>query len=139
MAQRPDGEERVTTSAPAVKKKTPVELELDEGQIRSTHYQEGVRPMIIAPLADSRSKHLRGRRMFWWTAAVLVALAVVLAGNALLTDAAVWLTFAVVARLEVVDRRRVRRAAHRAALRDRMAMREAIVVGNAHVITEVAA
>lgn len=91
---------------------------------------------IIASRTDNRPLHLRTRRTAWWGIAVLAALVVVIAANPLVTDAAVWLAFAAATRVAVVDRRRTRRAAHRAEVWQRIATAEAVEIGNAHSIEE---
>jgi len=80
------------------------------------------------------------RAIVWTVLAVLAAFVVVLAANPLVTDCTIWVAAVIVTRLAVVDRRRARRAAHRAAVREAAAIDEALAIANAaHVAAPAAA
>lgn len=104
---------------------------------------KGTSPMTVQSITDTRTARLatyrQQRRAAWWTIAVIGALVVVLANSPVVTVLIVWAAFVVATRLTVVERRRVRRAAHRAELWQRIATVEAVEVANAHTSREVAA
>lgn len=108
-------------------------IAVQRGQARTeTHSSKNRNGTPIMTLnADTRSKHHRSRRTFWAITAIVTALVVVLTAQPLVTDLAIFTTALVVTRLSVVDRRRARRAAHRASVRARLAQREALEVANA--------
>lgn len=90
-----------------------------EANVRNQPLTEGHDPLMFAHTKDSAP----APRITWTVIAVITALVVTLAANPLITDVAIWGAAVIVTRLAVVDRRRARRAAHRAT-------REALVVAN---------
>lgn len=115
----------------AIKKKAPEACQGFEGDVSNPAIRRGNRNMNTVQLrTDARATHLRRRRIAWWTIAVLTALVVVLAASPTVTDVALWLGASLYARVEVVDRRRARRAAHRAVLLEEHAIRQAVALAN---------
>lgn len=106
------------------------ELQLVEGDTENQTVRKGTSIAMLAHTQDSRPARLHARHVAWWALAVLAALAVVIAANPLVTDAILWTGFALATRLAVVDRRRARRAAHRAAVWHATATLEAVEVAN---------